>query len=53
MLRLLFQVLLIYIIYKVVKWVLTSNRQQVQAGRRNPEIDEDNIEDAEYREIDE
>lgn len=50
--RFLFEVLLFYLAYKVIKWILTSNRRSV-SGRRTDEADfrEDDIEDAEYHEI--
>ncbi len=48
--RLFYEILLFYLIYKVVKWVLSSHRPSV-SGRQRPEVPEEDIEDAKYREI--
>jgi len=48
--RLFYEILLFYLIYKVVKWVLSPNRPSV-SGRKRPEVQDEDIEDAKYREI--
>ena len=52
MLRLFFQLLLLYLLYRVVKWALGLNRPSVSGKRKEgPEIREEDIEDAKFREI--
>ncbi len=49
--RLLFELLLIYAAYKLIKWALAPSRPTIPGGNAGPEINDEDIEDAEYREI--
>jgi|GEM_PF-4829619 hypothetical protein len=51
MFRLLLQLLLLYAIYKLVKGMLFPERNRVSGARSGGQIREEEIEDAEYREI--
>ncbi|MDZ7373271.1 MAG: hypothetical protein ONB23_04805 [candidate division KSB1 bacterium] len=51
MIRLIFQLLFLYAIYKIIRWIVHSGKSSLTGGNPRAGIADEEIEDAEYREI--